>query len=179
MLLTACQRYILDCLREVPYIRREHLQWLLRLGLGMRSKQLDIGLAQLAYLKKITLYADDHDKLVALPQQQRDGKLLEAVDVMAAVCGDSLPEFFCGELPCVLSFYLKDERGYLDFKVIPVPMGAEQRIMEQLRRQYPKFKCTWLFLPESHEQIEKLHTENPACFVFRNEAGGYDFLRKQ
>ena len=35
------------------------------------------------------------------------------------------------------------------------------------------------FLPESREQIESLRTENPACFVFKNESGGYAFLRRQ
>ncbi|GKH48118.1 hypothetical protein DWV16_10975 [Anaerotruncus sp. AF02-27] len=178
MIITDCQQYILDCLREIPYIRDRHLLWLLRLKYGLSIKQGERSLRQLAYLDKIDRHVDSGG-FSSLPGQRRDPALLAAADVMAEVCGENLPEFLRGERPCTLSFYLRDTRGYLDFKVVPVPLGEEQHVVEQLYRRYQGFKCTWLFLPESREQIESLRTENPACFVFKNESGGYDFLRRQ
>lgn len=178
MILTVYQQYILDCLRELPYMRERHLCWLLRLKFGAGEKKLEHSLHQLGYMKKIVRHVD-RGGFAALPKQKYNDQLLKAADVMAEICGESLPEFLRGKPPCLLSFYLRDDRGYLDFKVVPVPLGAEQLVLEQLHRHYANFKCTWLFLPESYEQIEKLQTENPACFVFKNEVGGYDFLRKQ
>lgn len=179
MMLSACQQYILDCLREILYLRRSVLCWLAQVKFGISTEKFDRELYRLRYLGKITI-PDDADDCIALNRQvRRNFALLTSADIMREVCGDSLPAFLRGTPPCVLSFYLQDKRGYLDFKVVPIPPGSEQLVLEQLRRAYPSFKCTWLFLPESHEQIEKLHTENPACFVFRNKAGGYDFLRKR
>lgn len=177
MTLTVYHRYILDCLREIPYIQRENLRWLTKLQFGTDLHQFNRDLMLLYHLNRLTLHGNN-GSYVSLPCAKINRPLLIAADIMREVCGDSLPTFLRGTPPCVLSFYLQDKRGYLDFKVVPVPPGSEQLVLEQLRRAYPSFKCTWLFLPESHEQIEKLHTENPACFVFRNKAGGYDFLRK-
>lgn len=179
MTLSACQQYILDCLREIPYLRRSVLCWLVQVKFGLSTEKFDRELYRLLYLGKLTI-PDDADDCIALNRQvHRDFVLLTAADIMREICGDSLPEFVRSTLPCVLSFYLRDRRGYLDFKVVPVPPGSEQLVLEQLRRTYPGFKCTWLFLPERPEQMEQLHTENPACFVFRNKVGGYDFLRKR
>lgn len=178
MYLTVYQRFILDFLHEIPYIRERNMLWLMRLKCASTEKQLENHLRQLAYLGKIIRHVDSGG-FAALPGQNRNDSLIMTADVMIQVCGNSLPEMIRGNSPCLLSFYLRDERGYMDFKIVPVPLGAEERVMEQLRVQYHGFKCTWLFLPESHEQIEKLHMENPACFVFKNKVGGYDFLRKQ
>lgn len=177
MTLTVYHRYILDCLREIPYIRRENLLWLTKLQFGTDLHQFDRDILLLKNLNQLTLHGENAG-YISLPHAKINRMLLVATDIMREVCGDSLPEFLCGTPPCILSFYLRDDRGYLDFKVVPVSTGAEQLVLEQLRHSYSNFKCTWLFLPEHHEQIEKLHTENPACFVFRNKAGGYDFLRK-
>lgn len=176
--MTVQQQYILECLREIPYIRDRHLLWLLRLKYSLTPKQVETSLRQLAYLDKVVRHVDSGG-FTCLPERKRDSMLLAATDVMTEVCGDCLPEFLRGEPPCILSFYLRDDRGYLDFKVVSVPLGEEQHIVEKLRRRYSGFKCTWLFLMDSHEQIEKVCTENPAYYVFRNEAGGHDFMRRQ
>ena len=177
MLTTVYQSYIIDCLKEIPYIRKRHLAWLLKLKFGSSERQLERDLRQLTHMGRITQVVDDGG-FASLPQQRRDYNAVAAVDVMAEVCGQSLPEFLRGEPPCTLTFYIKDERGYLDFKVVPVPLGEELHVLEALACRYAGFRCTYLFLPDSEEQLPKLHTQNPAYFVFHNEAGGYDFLKK-
>lgn len=175
---STCQQYILACLRELPYMRRSVMLWLTQRKYGISADRFQLELYRLQYLGKVAIPQDADDCIVLHPQVRRNFAMLTAADVMREICGSSSPNLLRGTPPCILSFYLQDKRGFLDFKVVPVPLGREQLILEQLRCNYHGLKCTWLFLPEQHDQIEKLHTENPACFVFRNKAGGYDFLRK-
>lgn len=178
MLLTVYQIYILDCLKEISYIRQRQLCWLMRLKFGSSEEQVNRDLRQLRYLGRIVTYGDNGG-FVALPERKRDLVLLQAVDIMIEICGNTLPELMCGEPPCKLSFYIRDERGYLDFKVVPVPMDEELYILTKLSKRYAGFKCTYLFLPESEAQIPRLVPENPAYYVFQNHDGGYRFLKKQ
>lgn len=177
MLLTVYQAHILRILKELFYIKRSQLLWLMRLQFGTDAQHLDRDLRQLRYLGCIATYGEENE-LVGLPGQPHHTQLLRAVDVMAAVCGETLPEFLRGEEPCTLSFYLRDDRGYRDFKVVPVPFGHEQHICMALKRQYAGFVCTYLFLPESEKQIEHLFTQNTAYFVFPDGKSGWRFLKK-
>lgn len=178
MLLTVYQKHILEILAEIPYIRHNQLLWLMRLKFGTEERQLTRELRQLCYLGRITMQVD-RGGIIMQPRCRRDDRLLAAMDIMMEVCGNSLPEIIKGEPPCKLSFYIKDERGYLDFKIIPVPLGEEQRICTMLLSQYSSFVCTYLFLPESEGQIERLSTEKSAYFVFPDGKGGWRFLKKQ
>ena len=178
MILTVYQRYMLDCLKEIPYIRQRHLLWLMRLKFGSTETQVQHDLQRLKRLKAIALHGEQ-DAFVSLPKQKWDAQLLSAADIMAEVCGNNLPEFMQGEPPCKLHFFIRDEQGYLDFMVVPVSLGEEHLVLERLRRKNTGFVCTYLFLLEHREQIERLSTGNPAYYVFRNTDGSYDFLKKQ
>lgn len=178
MLLTVYQTGILEYLREIPYIRQPHLLWLMERKHGTNAEQLERDLRQLRYLGCIARYCDDGG-FVSLPGRKRDYALLRATDVMAEICGNSLPVPLLGEPPCKLSFYLRDNRGYLDFKVIPVPDGEEQSVLETLQARYAGFRCTYLFLIVDEQQIPRLWTEKPAYYVISDDKGGNLFLKKQ
>lgn len=176
MLTSVYHSSILQCLREIPYIRRKTLFWLLRLKFQTSESQFARDLRVLEQTGMLVCHGEPA-AFVSQISAKQDGALLSAADVMAEICGERLPEFLRGEPPCILSFYIRDERGYLDFKVVPVPPGKEQILSEQLFRHYGAFKCTWIFLLEDEEQLSCIHTKNQAFFVLRQKDGAYDYIK--
>ena len=177
MLLNIYQAYTMEVLKQLKYIRCEQLAWLMARRFGSTEEHVKRNLRQLRYANSIALDGEDCD-FVCLPGRKRDDALINAVDVMRSICGHALPEFMAGVPPCKLSFFIRDERGYLDFKVIPVLMGEERLVSAKLQTVAPDFICTFLFLIQDQSQIPLLWTQNPAYYVLPKDNGGYTFLKK-
>lgn len=173
-MLNVYQAYTLELLRQLRYLRCDQLAALMRLRFGSSEAHVERNLRQLRYMGRLEREGD----CVRLPGRPRDEQLLWAVDVMLQLCGGTLPDLAAGEPPCKLVFSLQDERGYLDFKAVPVKPGEERPALARLLAQSPGFSCTFLFLLQSEAQIPLLETDRPAYYVLPNGKGGYSFLKK-
>lgn len=173
MLTTAYQRYLLDCLQALRCLRTDQLEWLMGLKFGSTPKQVEDDLRRLQYMGLLCR----RERIVHLPGGERDGQMLACTDVMRLLCRDSLPEFTSGCPPCKLAFYLEDQRGYLDFKVVPVVPGEERRILLLLEPQLARFVCTCIFLLQSESQIPKLAGIPRSFFALPDGKGGYQFIK--
>lgn len=178
MLLTTHEVYLLEILKTVKYIRRDQLAQLMKRRYKLSEYQTDREIYRLRYLGKLWLDEESGDA-VRLPNRKRDEGMLAAIDVLLKVCGGFSPELTAAVPPCKLSFFMKDDRGYLDFKIVPVTRGEEQPILEKLQAQNLGFVCTFLFLIEDGTQIERLATSNKAYYAIPTDEGGYTFFKKK
>lgn len=178
MLLNIYQAYTMEVMKQLKYIRKDQLAALMRLRFGTTDAQAARNIRQLCYAHKLWLDAE-HENSVRVPQGRRDKAMLAAVDILLLICGKSSPELVAGEPPCKLTFFIRDERGYLDFKVVSVPPGEEPLILARLAAQTPDFICTFLFFIEKEAQIPLLATKSPAYYVIGSDKDSYVFLKKE
>ena len=173
MLTTSYQHYLLDCLQAARCLRIDQLEWLMGLKFSSTPKQVEDDLRRLQYMGRLCL----RERVVHIPGGERDGSMLACIDVMRLLCRESLPEFTLGSPPCKLAFYLEDQRGYLDFKVVPVAPGEERRVLLLLESQLARFVCTCIFLLQGENQIPKLAGVPRAYFALPDGKGGYHFIK--
>ena len=173
MMMTSFQVWLMNSMKIFRCARLNQLEWLLRLKFGSTPKQVESDLRQLQYMGLL----HRREELVLLPGQEQDRQVLAAIDIMRLLSGESLPEFGSGSPPAKLAFYLEDERGYLDFKVIPVAPGQERRVLLQLEPQLSRFVCACIFAIQQEEQIPKLAAVPRAYFALPDGKGGYHFLQ--
>ena len=175
MMLTSFQVYLLECLQNLRCMRVKHLEWLLNLKFGSTPRQVESDIRQLQYMGLLC----KKEGTILLPGCERDGWMLAAVDIMQLLSGTTLPEFSAAGAPAKLSFYLEDERGYLDFKVIPVLPAQERKIRLQIEAQLSHFICTCIFLIQNERQMELLQGIPRAYFALPDKRGGYQFLKAE
>lgn len=173
-MLNVYQAYTLETMRQLRYIRLNQLATLMRLRFNSAPDHVERNIRQLRYMNRL----EYRDGYLCLPGRQRDNDMLAAVDVMLQLCGTTVPEFTVGVSPCKLVFSLKDTRGYMDFKVIPVKDGNERPILAKTLAQPSEFVCTLLFLLQHKAQIPLLEVDRPAYYVLPN-GNNYIFLKKQ
>lgn len=175
MMMTGFQSWLMDAMKVFQCARQEHLEWLCRLKFGSTQKQVESDLRQLQYMGLLCW----RERLVLLPDREPDREMLTAIEIMRLLSGDALPEFGGGSPPAKLAFYLEDERGYLDFKVIPVAPGQERKVVLQLEPQLSRFFCTCIFVIRQEEQAARLAAIPRAYFALPDGKGGYTFFQAE
>ncbi len=173
MILTSFQTYLLGCVKSLRCMRIGHLEWLMRLKFESTPKQVETDIHQLQYMGLLCR----KEGIVLMPGYERDGQMLAAVDIMRQLSEDTLPEFSFGNPPAKLSFFLEDQRGYLDFKVIPVLPGQEHKTVFQLEPQLSRFICTCIFVIQHEQQIPPLASIPKSFFALPDKNAGYRFLK--
>lgn len=117
MLLSKHQQYILDVLRKMGCLRRSQVLALLSHafsgdGCPVEERQLEVILRQLRTGTDIRLEGE----LVRLPHATPNDRLLEAVDVMLELAGDTLLDFKSHKPPLLLRF----EAGAAKLKIFSI-----------------------------------------------------------
>lgn len=175
MMMTNFQAWLLDAMKVFRCARRDQLEWLCRLKFSSTPNQVESDLRQLQFLGRLCR----EGQLVLLPGQEQDQQMLSAIEIMWLLSGDALPEFGCSSPPAKLAFYLEDQRGYLDFKIIPVAPGQERKVLLQLEPQLSRFVCTCIFAIRQEAQIALLASVPRAYFALSDGNGEYRFLRAE
>ena len=173
MFITEYQSYLMECLGKLRCMRVDQLEWLMRLKFSSTSKQVESDIHQLRYMGRLCR----KENLILSPGCERDGQLIAAIDIMQLLSKENLPQFTIGSAPVKLAFYLEDERGYLDFKIVPVPPGDERKVMLMLEPQLTHFICTCIFVLQHENQIPRLAAVPRSYFALPDGKGGYSFLK--
>ena len=129
MLLSVQQKYIMEILRKLGYIRREQLRTLVQ----GRFSELEISECRMAaMLRQLRTGMADvrvDGELVWLSNAQPDARRLEAIDVMIELTGGKPQEFsVCREPPRLLRFaYGDDLRPFTVASLDTAPAGLLER----------------------------------------------------
>lgn len=155
------QKYLLDVMERLRYLRRDQLLhfFLLRFGGGENLFSRDV--RQLCYLNRLM----ESGEYLFLPGCRRDDDVITAVDVMLQFAAGRNPEFTAGYGGCKLAFFLtaSDEK-ISAFKVYPVHRGREALVSAQADADTGHIH-TVLFQIEDRSQIPLLGTAHPFHFV--------------
>lgn len=173
MFMTEYQSYLMECLTALRCARIDQLEWLMGFRFSSTPQQVESDIDKLRYMGRLCR----KEQIILLPGVERDGQLLAAIDIMRLLSKDNCPQFTTGSPPVKLAFYLEDEKGYLDFKIIPVAPGEERKVMMLLEPQLAHFICTCIFILQSERQIPLLCAIPRSYFALPDGKGGYNFLK--
>lgn len=178
MLRDKYQEYAMELMHWLKYIKVDQLFTLIHLRFGITAVETERSIRQLCYGHKLQ-FDYSNEGHIRLPYAKYEPQSIQAIDVVLDVCGRSSPEIAKGELHCKLNFFIQDKRGYLDFKIVFVPLGEEQLISAKMIAQTKGYVCTCLFIIEHEHQIPLLATNNTAYYILTQENGKLVFLKGQ
>ena len=162
MLLTNDQRFLLDILREVRYMRLDQILPLMRLRDPAKAKShCEAILRYLRYAGELVPVGDDLVCLAEFRGQEADPEMLCALDILLSLAVGP---------PLKLCFLLERgrESGKIDaFAVLPVEPGREQLVSILLAQQSQD--VTVLLSLSDLEQHRLLHINQRHYFVIRKE----------
>ena len=166
------QKYLLDVMERLRYLRKDQLFSFSRLRFGIGEALFRQDIRQLCYLNRLM----ETEIFVLLPGRHRDDGVISAVDVMLRFAAGREPEFTAGHGGCKLAFFLTGPEGKVStFKVYPVSRGREALVSAQADADQGRIH-TVLFQIEDRTQIPLLGTAHPFHFVLW-EDGRCRFLK--
>lgn len=133
MLLSIQQRYILELVQKLGYVKRRQLHSLVSRkfrpqGMEISQAGMDTMLRQLGLCNQAIQLDEDG---VALAGERSDPRRLEAVDVMVELSGDMPVDFRVGQQsPQLLRFVLNDSKTRL-FTVAALESGTLEELVRQ------------------------------------------------
>lgn len=160
-MLNGRQKYLLDVMGRLRYLRKDQLFSFFHLHFGTGENQFHQDIRQLCYLNRLM----ETEIFVLLPGRRRDDGVISAVDVMLRFAAGREPEFTAGHSGCKLAFFLTGPEGKVSaFKVYPVARGREALVSAQADADQGRIH-TVLFQIEDRSQIPLLGTAHPFHFV--------------
>ena len=139
MLLTNDQRFLLDILREVRYMRLDQILPLMRLRDPAKAKShCEAILRYLRYAGELVPVGDDLVCLAEFRGQEADPEMLCALDILLSLAVGPPLQLTSRRPPYKLCFLLERgrESGKIDaFAVLPVEPGREQLVSILLAQQ--------------------------------------------
>lgn len=171
MLLTNDQRFLLDILREVRYMRLDQILPLMRLRDPAKAKShCEAILRYLRYAGELVPVGDDLVCLAEFRGQEADPEMLCALDILLSLAVGPPLQLTRRRPPYKLCFLLERgrESGKIDaFAVLPVEPGREQLVSILLAQQSQD--VTVLLSLSDLEQHRLLHINQRHYFVIRKE----------
>ena len=171
MLLTNDQRFLLDILREVRYMRLDQILPLMRLRDPAKAKShCEAILRYLRYAGELVPVGDDLVCLAEFRGQEAAPEMLCALDIVLSLAVGPPLQLTSRRPPYKLCFLLERgrESGKIDaFAVLPVEPGREQLVSILLAQQSQD--VTVLLSLSDLEQHRLLHINQRHYFVIRKE----------
>ena len=160
-MLNGRQKYLLDVMERLRYLRKDQLFGLFSLRFRDGEAAFHRDIRQLCYLNRLM----ETEAFLLLPGRRRDDGVIAAVDVMLQFAAGREPEFTTGHGGCKLAFFLTGPEGKVSaFKVYPVSRGREALVSAQADADQGRIH-TVLFQIEDRSQIPLLGTAHPFHFV--------------
>lgn len=171
-MLNVRQKYLLDVMERLRYLRKDQLFGLFSLRFRDGEAAFHRDIRQLCYLNRLM----ETETFLLLPGRRRDDGVIAAVDVMLQFSAGREPEFTAGHGGCKLAFFLTGPEGKVSaFKVYSVSRGREALVSAQADADQGRIH-TVLFQIEDRSQIPLLGTAHPFHFVLW-EDGACRFLK--
>ena len=156
MMLTIHQSYLLEVLNQVRRIRVDQAKRLLYLSYRSTGEQVERDLRQLRYGGKIRI----DGTTVYLPGSRKNDRILDAIDTVLALSGNSQPKLVAGKPPCLLSFFIPSIPDSPIFRVFDVAPGEEEIARMNVAKAL-SVHCTPILLLYSPEQAGLLQFDGP------------------
>lgn len=160
------QQYLLAVLDEIGCLRKSQAAELLRRKYGASRKAISCIIRQTRDIGYLRVYED----VLSTVGAAYNGLILQAVDIILAICVQETPQIIRAADPFVLSAY--SEQRDLTVKVLHVPAGKEaKRCTTVDSMQPPEMQTLVILLLDGPRQVEYLHTKTACLAAYPQETG--------
>ncbi len=170
MVLNKAQKYVIEALEKLSSLREDQVRFLLRLNFA------DLKLEQTVKCPILYGLIRRCDNIFYFPGKNIDSKIIDAVDIMIDVSGESLMQYQRGTEPFLLTFFKEKDGKLWRYDICSVAFGTEIVInaaLENINTKYRKI----IFLLEREEQIPALHVNCEHFFAIKQN-NKFHYFRK-
>lgn len=172
MFLTKYQKELLNTIHQFGPLRTDQMEKIIYLKFHQEVPVLQTirVLVRNGYIKEANGFLF-HDEVT--PRY----KMIDSVDIMLAVSGNTFHSFLPGVPPFTLTFFRnRDGNGHLyRYDICPVPVGHESLITAELEHMNFKYRAIIFFL-EQLEQQHEIHFPYEHCYaIWKN--GHFKFYK--
>ncbi len=160
------QQYLLAVLNEIGCLRKNQAAELLRRKYGASLNATKCIIRQTKDIGYLRVY----ENVLSTVGEGYNGLILQAVDIVLAICAQEAPQIIRAANPFVLSAF--SEQRDLTVKVLHVPAGKEaKRCTTVDNMQPPETQTLVILLLDEPWQLEYLHTKTACLAAYLQENG--------
>lgn len=160
------QQYLLAVLNEIGCLRKNQAAELLRRKYGASLNATNCIIRQTKDIGYLRVY----ENILSTVGEGYNGLILQAVDIVLAVCAQDAPQIMRTTNPFVLSAY--SEQNDLIVKVLHVPVGKEEKRCTTVDNMQPsEIQSLVIMLLDASWQMENLHTKAACLAAYPQENG--------